>query len=335
MSPAHRVGDDVVGGRVERDRPRLAWVLNLDAEHELEVAGSYTPSARLRAIVARERRRLLGNLVAPGDVVLDGGAGADAAAGLAGICWSPTPRALARLRGAGAVPFAAPPVDVLRAANARAFAAAVRAPLAGASFAKSVASDLDRALALLARSAPDGWLVRRAFGAAGRGRRRITAGRVAPVDRAWLAASLALGPVVVEPWVAVTREHTRSGWVSPAGEVVISAPCLQQTTRAGAWIRTELAASADDVGRADDAVLEAAFEAAGRALAAAGYFGPFGIDAFRHRAPGSAREVLNPLSEINARFTMDWATALGPDAARANERLAELLGRASLGEARA
>ena len=50
---------------------------------------------------------------------------------------------------------------------------------------------------------------------------------------------------------------------------------------------------------------------AAEVLARAGYFGPFGIDAYRHRAQdGSARTVLNPLSEINARFTMDWALAM-------------------------
>jgi len=93
--------------------------------------------------------------------------------------------------------------------------------------------------------------------------------------------------------------------------VRISAPCFQQTTREGAWTGTERA-GAGEVSREDDSELEAAVAAAGAALARAGYFGPFGIDAYRHRAlDGSARTVLNPLSEVNARFTMDWALALG------------------------
>jgi hypothetical protein len=51
------------------DGPRV-WVLNLDAEHELEAGARYAPTRHLAAIVARESRRLLGTLVAPGDVVL-------------------------------------------------------------------------------------------------------------------------------------------------------------------------------------------------------------------------------------------------------------------------
>ena len=81
---------------------------------------------------------------------------------------------------------------------------------------------------------------------------------------------------------------------------------MLRLSRAGAWTRTEQAEHAALSGE-DDARLEQAVAAAGAALADAGYFGPFGIDAFRHRT--ARGEVLNPLSEINARFTMDWTTA--------------------------
>jgi len=292
------------------EAPRV-WVLNLDAEHELEAGRGYQPTRHLRAIVARASRGLIGGLVAPGDVVLGEGelepAARERVRGLEGRAWSPTPSALARLAAAGVRPPAAPPLEVLRAVNARPFAAAVRAPLAGASFAKLVVDALEPALAALAAPAELGWLVRRTFGAAGRGRRRIAQGMPTPAERAWLAASLRRGPLVIEPWVAVTREYTRSGTVTPSGEVVISPPCFQETTRAGAWTGTELA-ERGAVSREDDARLAAAFETAGRALARAGYFGPFGIDAFRHRT--ARGEALNPLSEINARFTMDWTTAM-------------------------
>ena len=298
-------------------RPRRAWVLNLDAEHELAAGGRYAPTRHLAAIVARESRRLLGDLVAPGDVVLRPDAvarGEQSAAGLEGLAWSPTPRALALLEAAGARPPGAPPLGVLREVNARSFAAAVRAPLAGPSFAKRLALDLEQALALLSQPAPAGWLVRRAFGAAGRGRRRVTAGPQDQPTRAWLAAGLRGGPLVVEPWVEVTREYTRSGWVHRDGRVEVAAPCFQATDAAGAWTRTERAARGE-VRQADDRRLERAAARAGAALARAGYFGPFGIDAFRHRAlAGPQREVLNPLSEINARFTMDWTRGISPGA---------------------
>jgi len=313
------------------ETPPRAWVLNLDAEHELEALRSYTPTDRLREIVARESRRLVGPLVAPHDVVVTeedlaaGGERAERARGLEGLAWSPTPRALRLLAEAGARAPAAPPVAVLRAVNARPFAAAVRAPLARSSFAKHVALDLGSVLARLAEPAPLGWLVRRTFGAAGRGRRRIAAGRPSPAEIAWIEASLRLGPLVLEPWVEVLREHTRSGWVGADGSVAISVPCFQSVNAHGAWTGTERA-ELDLVARDDDARLEEACAAAGAALAAAGYFGPFGIDAYHHRALDGAGVVLNPVSEINARFTMDWATAMAADprSGEARERIEHL-----------
>jgi hypothetical protein len=305
------------------DEPRV-WVLNLDAEHELEAARNYAPTLHMRAIVERERRRLFGTLVAPHDIVLnEDDAAPESARGLPGIAWCPTPRALARLRAAGARPIEAPSVAVLRAVNARPFAALVREPLQRESFVKHAVATRDEVLAQLAWPTADGWLVRRTFGAAGRGRRRIAAGKPSPAEVAWIDASLRRGPLVIEPGVRVTREYTRSAWVHRNGEVSISPPCFQLTTEHGAWTSTERAA-AGEVSREDDARLEEAVAAAGAALATAGYFGPFGIDAYRHRAlDGSARTVLNPMSEINARFTMDWSTAMAADP-RSGDALARL-----------
>jgi hypothetical protein len=314
-----------------RSSPR-AWVLNLDAEHELEARHRYTPTRHLRAIVELERRSLLGTLVGPKDVVLipddqdSRNATAESARGLPGMAWCPTPRALAQLAAAGALPVAAPHVDILRTVNSRPFAALVREPLQRGSFEKYVVATLDEVLARLSLPAPDGWLVRRTFGAAGRGRRRIAAGMPSPAERFWIEASLRLGSLVIEPWVLVTREYTRSAWVQGSGEVTISPPCFQRTTAHGTWIDTARAGTGD-VSRQDDAQLEAAVAAAGAALARAGYFGPFGIDAYRHRAlDRGAGTVLNPLSEINARFTMDWATAMAvePESGDALVRLDEL-----------
>ncbi|HUR26675.1 MAG TPA: hypothetical protein VM509_00695 [Planctomycetota bacterium] len=294
---------------------RRAWVLNLDAEHELEARGNYAPTLHLKALVARESARLVGQLVAHGDVIVteellaSGGKAAEAARGLPGYAWSPTPSATKLLVRAGAIPVAAPAVAVLRTVNERAFAALVREPLAKSSFEKRVVGSIDAALLELSRPAPEGWLVRRAFGAAGRGRRRLRSGIPSEGERAWLDASLRRGALVIEPWVRVTVEHTRSAWIERDGTTSISPPCFQATTEHGAWLRTELAPRGD-VSREDDARLEEAVAVAGEALARAGYFGPFGIDAYRHQLPGSTKTVLNPLSEINARFTMDWATAM-------------------------
>jgi hypothetical protein len=293
------------------ERP-FAWVLNLDAEQELEGGPRYAPTHHVTALVRRQSQRLLGDLVRPQDVVVtaEGLVAGDARAqGLVGLAWCPTPRARLLLERAGATPPETPPLEILRRVNARPFAAALRAPRAGASFAKDVADDLAQVLELLRRPAADGWLVRRTFGAAGRGRRRIATGPPDASERAWLVAGLRRGPLTIEPWVRVTREYTRSGWIASDGSVRVAPPCGQVTSPQGAWTRTE-ALTTSDVAADDDQRLGRMAEEVGRALAAEGYFGPFGIDAYRHRLPGRDGDVLNPLSEINARFTMDWTVGM-------------------------
>ena len=330
-------------------------MLNLDGEHELEASSRYAPTEHLKAIVERARQGLWSGpapLVRPGDwVVADPASdprtlrGASAPlrclrataegvveelvplerlANAPARAWLPTERARALFASVGLELESGPAQSVLAAVNARDFAVEPRAAVVGEAFDKHVAFDEESALRVLVLPAPGGWMVRRRFGAAGRGRRRFESGVAlgrsvapggssvaSPADLNWLRASLRLGPVVLEPWVEITTEFTRSGFVTRAGKVIVSAPCFQATDRAGAWTRTECA-GAGEVARADDEVLGLALETAGRALATRGYFGPFGIDAFRYRdphAPGRTR--LNPLSEINARYTMDWALAMG------------------------
>ena len=48
---------------------------------------------------------------------------------------------------------------------------------------------------------------------------------------------------------------------------------------------------------------------AAESLRSIGYFGPFGIDAFVFRSERG--EHLNPLSDLNARFTLGWSTGMG------------------------
>lgn len=296
------------------EREPVAWVLNLDAEHELEAPRGWQPTAKLRAIVREQRERLLGVLVGPRDLVLDEEDLVDGrrrAAGMRGRAWLPTPRALKILAAAGAAPPSAPPLEVLQRVNRRDWAARLRAPHAEDSFEKHIALDIESALARIALPSERGWLVRRGFGAAGRGRRRIRSGKPDAGETAWLVASLRLGPLVIEPWMDLVREHTRSGLVRPDGSLLLSAPCFQTTTVEGAWTGTRRA-EAGELAREDDERLAHMLETVGRELSREGYRGPYGIDAWSCRKDG--RVVLNPLSEVNARFTMDWATALVHDA---------------------
>jgi hypothetical protein len=159
-----------------------------------------------------------------------------------------------------------PGLELLRTINARPFAARLRSEHAPGSFEKHCAMDMEQALALLARPAESGWLVRREFGAAGRGRRRLHSGRPGADELAWLQASLRQGPLIIEPWVAIEREYTRSAWVRRDGSVLISEPCAQTTTEHGAWVDTERI-HADAITRADDEALQAMTERVAKALA--------------------------------------------------------------------
>jgi hypothetical protein len=313
------------GSAGPEDGAPQAWVLNLDAEHELERGPAATPSAHLRALVAGRAATVAPALLGAEDVWVRAEGLADrdgrplppdAAQGLLGRAWSPTPRARALLVRWGATPPAAPDFAVLRRVNARPFTAelqhgvAWREAVREGEVCKTVATDSEQVLSLLGRPAALGWLVRRAFGAAGRGRRRIASGRPTPEERAWLAAGLRLGPLVLEPFVAIVRETTRCAFLRRDGGLTIGAPGFQTTTSGGAWLETT-PAEARAVAEEDDRQLLAALEQAGAALAAAGYRGPYGIDAFWHRPRGGAGPaVLQPLSEINARLTMDWTAGL-------------------------
>ena len=299
-----------------------AWVLNIDAEDEFAAGRIYRPKQRALDLIRSKRELLIGSLVHEGDVILDADTPAEQVAqahkeGAQVHLWSPTPNALKCARGWGFKTPSAPNLNVLRLVNQRSFAARVHASLTAGeagpegALTKRVVCDLEAARAQLAKPADFGWLVRRPFGAAGRGRRRLYSGRPEGPDLAWLRASLELGPLVIEPMVRIEQEFTRSGTVSASGQVTAKGPCWQTADAGGAWT-SSVAAVSSDVQSKFDAQLEGAFFEAGRELARAGYFGAFGIDAFTYRTQsntGSRRVAFNPLSEINARLTMDWSQA--------------------------
>ena len=184
---------------------RALWYLNLDAEDELRHGAGYTPSRATLAAVATAReaaRALLG----PEDRLL-GDAPVTPSEGDElrwGVAWCPTPSALARLAAAGAQVPVAPGLDTLREVNASRFTYDVLgARLSDA----QVVSSLDAAETWLAARPPSEpvWL-KRAFGAAGRGKLRAHGGALAPHTRAFLSpAELSLG-VVLEPHVDITLE---------------------------------------------------------------------------------------------------------------------------------
>lgn len=276
----------------------IAWVLNLDADLELGVRGRYTPSRKVLEAMRPEVARLAARWLGPSDVLVDETTPPGAARGLRGRAFCPTPRALALLEKAGALPEPHPRVEVLRAVNSRAFAASLGQTLPGAAF----VTTLDDALAVL-RGPPAGrgWRIKRAFGMAGRGQ-RVVRGTLDDADVAFVRASLATAGVQIEPDVAIETEYAVHGSIAEDGAWTLGALVRQRCDAHGAWRATE--AIEGEPPPQHDALLQEA-DRVGAALVRAGYFGPFGVDSFTYQSGG--RLVLQPRSEINARLSMGRA----------------------------
>ena len=271
-----------------------AWVLNLDADHELARPEGYSPRHEVRARVATLAARIEG-LVPPGDIRIDEQSDAS---GLSGRAWCPTPSALQWLERSGATLPPFPPFDVVRRVNHRAFCAELGQTLDGAAFVRD-RSELEQRIA-----AGTEWLLKRPHGFAGSGRRRVHSGSLDDDTKRWLDASLRADGLQVEPWVERLADFSVHGFIALDGELTLGEPCLQECDARGQWLsarRVEPGELRDDERRA----LLSEAELSARALHRAGYFGPFGIDAYRHR------NGFNPRSEINARYTMAWAIGMG------------------------
>jgi hypothetical protein len=281
-------------------RGRSAWVLNLDAEYELEASDSHTPSARTMQRMP-EFQRALAPLLGPEDVVVGDD---DVVVGSCpGRAWCPTPRAMRRLLKAGAIPVPAPDFAVLRRVNHRRFSADLGPTLPGARFVSSI-EELEQVIA--GESPSEQWLLKRPFGFAGRGRRRLARGFVDRAAMSWVHASFRAGDgLQVEPWVERIADYALHGFLSREGVATLGQPTRQKCDENGAWQNTE---TADDLEPAEEAELRASALLASEALHAANYFGPFGVDAYRWRDGRAVR--FNPRSEINARYSMGWAMGM-------------------------
>lgn len=286
---------------------KTAWFLNFDAEEELARPAGYTPSRAVlqRSAALSERVRAL---LLPGDVLLAEGQTAPLEAGFTGAAWCPTPRARRALERAGALVPAAPALEVLRAVNHRRFNAMLGQTLPGARYALTLREVED---AFNGPSPTGQWLLKRPFGFAGRGRVKVNPALAADLAHArpWILASLRSGEgLAVEPFVERLGDFALHGHLSPKGDLVLGRPTRQECDSAGAWNGTALARE-DDVTPEERRALTSEAAKAAAALHGAGYFGPFNVDAYRYRGAGGA-PLWNPRSEINARYSMGWATGM-------------------------
>ena len=284
-----------------------AWLLNFDAEDELASGARHTSSRAVLARFAALAERV-SSLLAPGDVVVDPARAMPLAPNaFSGRAWCPTPGARRVLARASVALADAPALAVLRRVNHRRFCADLGQTLPGARYVDT----LDDVVDLVNTPSHSGpWLLKRPFGFAGRGRKRVRPGALDAADRAWIEASIAAGEgLQIEPWVDLDADFALHGFLSASGALALGAPTLQRTDPTGAWLASVRAANGDLAPDEARALFEAA-EATAAALRGAGYFGPFGVDAFRWRDVNGARRW-NPRGEINARYSMGWAVGMG------------------------
>lgn len=275
--------------------PRFAWVLNLDAEFELEKP-SFNATNRLieqLAVFGASSRALLG----PNDVLIRDGISDPSA--FVGRAWSPTPRALRAMQSAGVTPEPHPDVSILRRVNHRHFAVALGGGLPHQHYVET-RDALEGVLASAARP----WLLKRPLAFSGRGQMRYY-GSLDAKQSAWVEASFRAGGLVVEPLVEPTAEFSLHGFIWRSGRYELGRPCAQEVTSRGVFRGVRLATPGELSPREDDELHERA-ERSAQSLAKAGYFGPFGVDAFRYRLEGVT--AFCALSEINARYSMGFVT---------------------------
>jgi hypothetical protein len=299
---------------------RIAWLLNLDSDAELGDPTGYRTKRR-SALAASALRERIADLVAADDVVIDDESDALAAASVASArgllvqAFCPTPSALARLARLGLAPPAAPPLSVLRTVNDRAFCAQLGHGLPGAAFVRDMAAlELE-----LQRASPTSYhVIKRAFSFAGREQRRVRDGVLDRSTRGFCARSFSRGEgVQVEPWVERLQDVSRHGYLTPNGAVLVGPARQQRCDAMGRFV--SMSPDAAQLTAAQEQRLDDEVERTARALAAAGYFGPFGIDGFSYRqTDGSV--AFNPRCEINARFTMGYPRSLLLAALRQSER---------------
>jgi len=303
---------------------RIAWLLNFDADLELRDPVGYRATTydveRMRALLAQTV-----DLVAADDLLLDASctspetlraalsaAAVDsqsshrpAAAELTVQAFCPTPNALGRIARLGLAAPAAPGIDVLRRVNDRGFCAELGHGLAHASFVRDMAS-LERHIQAGAPGTT--YVIKRAFSFAGREQRRVQHAVLDASTRGFCLRSLARGEgLQVEPWVERLADFGKHAYLTRRGELLTAAAREQRCDAMGRFVG--MSSQPPQLSAAEDELLHSEVTKTAAALVAAGYCGPFGIDAFRYRRSDAAL-AFNPRCEINARFTMGYPRSL-------------------------
>lgn len=203
--------------------------------------------------------------------------------------------------------FDAPPPEVVARVNSKAWSAALARRWGidppGVVVCEGVAEVVEAVAALPVERS---FVLKEALGFGGQGRLLGRGGALSENDGRWLARALALGPVVVEPWLDRRRSFSVQLYVGRGGGVEVKGILRGLETAGGRYLGSVAGPGAVDASTAG--ALEAVATRVGEALAAEGYFGPAGVDALEYDLDGVP--TLRPLLEVNARHTFG-AVALG------------------------
>ena len=278
--------------------PRAAFVLNLDADLELG-SSDYRSTRTTRDAIRLHARTLAETLLRPGDRCVDASDPDGSCAGMIGRAFSPTPSALAELKRVAAIVPDSPSIEVLRRVCRRDFA--YLHELDDALCSNDAETVLEH---LRSRLAPGiSFRLKRVRGMAGRGH-RVVRELLTEHDERFVRMSEGL---VVEPEVTIEDEFSLHGFLRPDGHFVSGDLVRSTVDGRGVW-RETMPIDPRSVDAETRSAISASFEQASELLGTAGYFGPFGIDAFVYR--DGARSRLRTRGEVNARYSMGWAIGM-------------------------
>lgn len=287
---------------------KLVWLLNLDADKELERPANFqTRRETLRQV---ERAAPLLELLTRNEEVLELQKPRPRTPMERAIAlpWCPTPSARRRLDQAGWASPNAPELAVLRRVNHRAF------PLAcSRSDDERHWVNPDDDLCWLSKAPPLGYRLKRPFGLAGKGQ-RVVRPPLSDDDRRWIEDSLQSG-FLLEPNRHVLAEWTVHGVVDRAG-TLLGEPCHQNCDRFGQPTSIRREPLDHELAR----TLQRSATEVAEQLASAGYFGPFGVDSLLYSTPcGTSLQLA---SDVNARFSLGWSVGMAEAREPALERIA-------------
>lgn len=215
--------------------------------------------------------------------------------------WTSSVLNLGRARGWNCF---APPIEVVREVNTRAFRFALEEQweiaLPGAVLITSLEQS-EKSIAAVG-DWERGWLLKANFGMSGREALRGRGTVLDDATRNWALKRLrATGGIVVEPIVERIVEAGVQIEIPQAGEPELLGITPLLVDRAGVYRGSRFGSPASEVELWQPAAATALSVA--RAIQRLGYFGPLGIDAMQYRdRAGQIR--MRPLQDLNARYTM-------------------------------